>query len=304
VVTHLPGGHLALVLVLHHVLADGIGGLAVLAALADAPPPAPAPVAAPEPGARPGSPAPRPSLRSASRELGGARPRAAPATSLNRPTGPRRAIVTATVDLAPLRAAAHASGATVNDLLLVATTGAAAQVLAGRGEFPSALVVSVPVSARPGTGAGELGNQVGVMPVWVPLGEGRARRLAAVAAATSRQRGGQGRGTSAVLVGPAFRVLAAAGLLRAFVDRQRLVNLFLTNLRGPAEPLAIAGARVVDAVPLTGTQGNVGLAFAALSYAGRLTVTALLDPDVVPERRVLRQALQHELDAAVALGSA
>jgi hypothetical protein len=100
-------------------------------------------------------------------------------------------------------------------------------------------------------------------------------------------------------VGPAFRILAAAGLLRPVVDRQRLVNLFLTNLRGPSEPLAIAGAHVADAVPLSATQGNVGLAFAALSYAGRLTVTALLDPDVVPERHVLRRALQDELDALV-----
>jgi hypothetical protein len=210
--------------------------------------------------------------------------------------------VTATVDLAPLRAAAHAAGATINDLLLVAATGAAAHVLAGRGEFPSALVVSVPVSARAGTSTAELGNRVGVMPVWVPLGQGRAARLAAVAAATSRQRGVGGRGTSAVLVAPAFRALAAVGLLRPFVNRQRLVNLFLTNLRGPSEPLTIAGARVVDAVPLSGTQGNVALAFAALSYAGRMSVTALIDPDVVPERRVLRQALQHELDAVTALG--
>jgi hypothetical protein len=297
--TGLPGDRCALVVVLHHVLADGMGGLAVLAALADG---TDLERVEPSPAARPGSSGEarrraRPALRHALAELGGGRPRRAPATSLNRPTGPRRMLVTAEVDLAGLRAAARAAGATVNDVLLVAVTGAVRAVLAARGEVPEDLVVSVPVSARRGTSAGDLGNRVGVMPVRVPLAGSRGARLRVVAADTADRRSSGARGSSAALMAPAFRALAATGLLRAVIDRQRLVNLFVTNLRGPAQPLAIAGAPVLEVVPMTSTQGNVAVAFAALSYAGRLTVTAVLDPDVVAQAALLRQALQAELTA-------
>jgi hypothetical protein len=296
----LPGDRCAVVVVMHHVLADGMGGLAVLQALADGAEPKPAaPQAAAPPagtGPTPGG-APRPALRHALGELGGGRPRRAPTTSLNRPTGPHRALRTADVDLAGVRATARAAGATVNDVLLVAVTGAVRAVLDARGEAPAELVVSVPVSARSGTHAGDLGNRVGVMPVRVPMAGTSEQRLRAVAAQTAQRRSAGTRGSSAALMAPVFRVLARTGLLRAVIDRQRLVNLFVTNLRGPAQPLTIAGAPVLEVVPLSSTQGNVAVAFAALSYAGRLTVTALLDPDVVAEAGLLREALQSQLAA-------
>lgn len=68
-------------------------------------------------------------------------------------------------------------------------------------------------------------------------------------------------------------------------------------MAGPTGPLAFAGARILRVVPVTITAGNVGVAFAALSYAGRLTVTVIVDPDVVPEADDLAAALAGELRA-------
>ncbi|WP_421742986.1 WS/DGAT domain-containing protein [Cellulomonas sp.] len=48
-------------------------------------------------------------------------------------------------------------------------------------------------------------------------------------------------------------------------------------------------------MPITVTAGNVGVAFAALSYAGALTVTVITDPDVVPETDALAADLGSEL---------
>jgi WS/DGAT/MGAT family acyltransferase len=312
VLSGLADGGLAVVVVMHHVLADGIGGLAVLAALADTPARSHGPgrgrgtraasvAAAPAPGAATDSR--WGSLRAAGRELGGGRPRRAPSTSVNRPTGARRVMVSVACDLDGVRGTARRQGATVNDLLLVAVTEATGALLRERGETPSDLVVSVPVSARGGTTAGDLGNRVGVMPVRVPMGGRLDERLAAVAADTSTRRAGA-RGSSVRLVGPAFRALASTGLLRAFIDRQRLVNLFLTNVRGPADVLTLDGAPLRSVLPLTATQGNIGIAFAALSYAGSLRVVAVLDPDVVPEHELLREALAHALAALAALPAA
>ncbi|ANS28236.1 hypothetical protein R1CP_17750 [Rhodococcus opacus] len=316
VVTGLIDDHTGLVLVLHHVVADGIGGLAVLARLvdgADATGPAAdnenPPSAAPPRGRFVDGVCERcRTLRRVQRriarirggwaELGRGRGGWAPRCSLNAATGPRRRVVTVDVGLDGVRAAGRRSGATVNDVLLVAVTGALAGLLRERMEFPQELVVSVPVSARSSATSGHLGNQVGVMPVRVPLVGSFQDRLTTVSGVTRVQKM-RTRGTSSALIGPLFRILAALRLFRWFVDRQRLVNSFLTNLPGPAGQVVIAGAPITGITPITVTAGNVGVAFAALSYAGTLTVTIIVDPDVVPEVRELAAALHEQFRAAI-----
>ena len=157
-------GRAALVLVVHHVLADGTAGLAVLGRLMDGAPSLPAP----------DFPRPAPSLvrlavdtaasrvRSVGRlpvmvrrltsaviELGPSlRTKAAPC-SLNRPTGTHRQVRTVRTDLTPVARLAHQHGATVNDVILTAITGALHLLLAERGEHMPGFVVSIPVSSRP-----------------------------------------------------------------------------------------------------------------------------------------------------------
>ncbi|REE71164.1 WS/DGAT/MGAT family acyltransferase [Rhodococcus wratislaviensis] len=311
VVTGLIDDHTGLVLVLHHVVADGIGGLAVLARLVDGADPAgPADDTAAPPRGRfvdrvserfrtlrrlPHRVA---RIRGGWAELGRGRGGWAPRCSLNAATGPRRKVMIVDVGLDGVRAAGRRSGATVNDVLLVAVTGALAELLRERKEFPQELVVSVPVSARSSATSGHLGNQVGVMPVRVPLVGSFQERLTTVSGVTRVQKM-RTRGTSSALIGPLFRILAALRLFRWFVDRQRLVNSFLTNLPGPPGQLVIAGAPITGITPITVTAGNVGVAFAALSYAGTLTVTIIVDPDVVPEVRELAAALHEQFRAAI-----
>ncbi len=309
VVTGLAGGRTALVVVFHHVLTDGIGGLAVLARLVDGLPvahgggfPIPAPrrrdllvdawrsrlraLGRLRVGAR--------RLRAAAAELGAGGVGRAARCSLNRPTGRRRAFAVVRVDLAAVLAAAHAQGGTVNDVVLTAVTGALRSVLAARGEDADRLVVSVPVSARVRAGPTELGNQVGVIPVMVPTTGEPARRLATVARIT-RQRRTSAPGSSAALIGPVFRVLAKAGVYGWLVDRQRLVNTFVSNLHGPEQRLSFLGAPVVDMIAVSGISGNVSVAFVALSYAGALNVTVIADPQLCPDLDDVAVALEGEL---------
>jgi diacylglycerol O-acyltransferase / wax synthase len=197
-VTGLAGGGTGLVIVMNHVLADGIGGLAVLARLVDETPD-------PPPGhpERAGFPVPAPGVRTLAAEawvgrarrlthpgrsvgairqglaeLGGARPpRRLPATSLNRPTGPQRRIDAVAADLAAVRDLGHAYGGTVNDVILAAIAGALRALLARRGEQLDLVTVAVPVSARRAAAGGQLGNQVGVMPVALPARGDLAARV-------------------------------------------------------------------------------------------------------------------------------
>ena len=296
-----PARRGALVVVLHHVLADGLGGLGVLAALAD---PQPAgDVAGPRPAAAPrGVPGALGWLHGLLElGLGGGPPVLAARTSLNRATGRTRRLHVAHVPLAAFREGAHRHGGSINDAMVAAVVGALAGLLAARGEHPRRLVVSVPVTARR-TGDRRAGNDNGVLPVAVPVGLDRAARVRHVAAATARRKD-RPRGRSAAPLGAAFRRLAALGWFRWFVEHQRLVHTFETNVRGPADRLRIAGHEVSALVPVAVNPGNVGAAFAVISYAGELAVTVVTDPDVVPDDETLVALLTAELQAFVADGT-
>jgi diacylglycerol O-acyltransferase len=223
------------------------------------------------------------------------RARAAP-TSLNRPTGSRRRFETVGCELGAVRAAGAASGATINDVILTAVAGAIAALLRRRGEHAEELVISVPFSSRQTGGAGNLGNQSGVVPFVVPTCGSLGERLAVVHEATTRAKHG-GRGSSAAILGPAFRILAGTRLFRFFIDHQRIVHTIVTNVRGPDRELRLAGVPISRVIPLSVATGNITVAFAALSYAGRLTITLVADPEAVPDLRTLREALQERLSA-------
>ena len=302
----LPAGGFAVVIVLHHVVADGLGGLAVLGALADG---VPLPEWTPSP-----TPTRRDVVRDASRRrrtamaslgrtvrttlsglremgVGAQRPARVAATSILRPTTGRRQVRVVDAALEPVVEAAHRHGVTVNDLIVTAVAGTLFDVMGARSEFPAQVVISVPVSAR--TSGGDLGNQVGAVPVAVTRALSVEERLAEVATQTRRAKSQQ-RGSSAAVLSVVFRSLAALRLGQYFINRQRLVHTFETNLRGPTQEVLMAGTPLTQIVPIAVNPGNVGVSFDVLSYAGRLTISVVADPVVVPEvQRVVHLLGRH-----------
>lgn len=304
----LPGlarGRVGLLIRWHHVLADGLAALTLLAPLFDpapgrspgapdapgslgsggGPPPEPAPARAPV-HARGRAPA-----GAAARLLGGAAQvrgalaeGRAPALSINRPVGPRRRAALVRADLAAVRELAHRHGGTVNDVVLTAVAGGARRLLAARGELAGVpeLKVSVAASVRaPGDPAG--GNRAGVRVVAVPVDEpDPVAGLRRIAATTAGQR-----------ARPPYRPggrLAQRWMVRV-MDRQRLVNVLLSNVRGPAAPLLFAGAPVRELFQLGAVQGNLALAVGVVSYAGTLGIDVVADADVVPDLPVFVEGL-------------
>lgn len=80
-------------------------------------------------------------------------------------------------------------------------------------------------------------------------------RPAAIARITQARRSAAP-GASTALLGPAFRTLAKLGAFRWFVDRQRLVTTYVTNLRGPDIPLSFLGAPITGVIPVSMITGN------------------------------------------------
>ncbi len=315
-VSGLAEDKVALILVLHHVLADGIGGLAVLASLMDGVVPTTMVEGPADDRARPTAhelatdamqsrwqairalPAALRQLPGSFRSAGGLHPPPAGDCSLLHPTGPRRQIGVARVNLAALHALAKTDGATVNDALLAVVGAALRDVLLSRGETLDFFRVTVPVAGRHPRTTGQLGNDVAVLVIEIPGSGSFTDRLRLISARVRAARAISAAPSPAALVGPLFRAIAAMGGYRVYLRRQHRFHTIISNVRGPGQLLSLAGSPVESIVPIAVEDlGNVTVIFVALSYAGTLTVSVIADPDQVPDLPVLMDALQTEFDA-------
>jgi diacylglycerol O-acyltransferase / wax synthase len=311
----LDGGDSGLVVVLDHVLADGLGGIAVMTALLD---PGPAAV-------RPWEPAPPPSLVDVALDrvrgwwkavLRGLQLLSRPVstvrswreawdvllaggpsamTSLNHPTGVSRRLVAVNVDLEGFHAMARSSGGTINDAVLAAVATGLERLNAARGETPAVLYASIPVALRQVGSANELGNRVTGMRVPLRMGPGTlTSRIKQIAGYTRLHRAFR-LDPAAVGLFAAVRDLLGSSVGRWYIERQRLINVFVTNMVGPSEPLSMLGAEVLDIVPVAPISGNVPIAIGVLSYAGTLTVSVNADPEALPDLDAFVAGLRHSM---------
>lgn len=306
------GGSAALVIVLHHALADGVGGLAVLANLVDGAPtttgvPFPRPAPAADALARDALGAKLSGLRHIARSWhllrssmgagGGLRPPRVAPCSLNQRTGPRRQMAVVRADAAALRAAAHKDGATTNDAILVAVARALHQVLAARGEPVGTIVLTVPVSGRRAASGTALGNMVSPMLVPVQTAGDPPASLEQVAAYVRAHKADATGPAPIAVLGWLFRPLAAIGGFRWYMNHQHRMHSLVSHVRGPAEPVTFGGSSVTSAIPVSvGQAGNGTIYFQVLSYAGGITIAAITDPAHFPDLGALTGALRAELD--------
>ncbi len=315
-ISDLADGGVAVVVVLHHVLADGLGGLNVLAALVDPGLP-PAHVRFPRAsptrarlardamqtrfqGLRQVTGSWR-SLRRAMFAGGGFHPTRALPCSLVQRTGPRRRMAVVRVDRAALRAAAHRYGATTNDAILVAVGGALHQYLQSRGESIEPIAITVPVSGRRPGGGSAVGNLVSPMLVNIPTSGDVGERLAQVEAAVRAHRAAATGPPPIAILGGLFRLLARLGGYRFYMNHQHRFHTLVTHVRGPVDPVTLGGHLVNAAIPVgVGEGGNMTAYFEVLSYAGVLTIAMIVDPDHGPNLDDLTRRLQSELDSIIA----
>jgi diacylglycerol O-acyltransferase / wax synthase len=294
VIPGLPGGRVGLLVVVHHVVADGLRGVATIAALLD---PAPhgerwdAPEWRPEPpptalelvtdnmrtqvrAIRRARPAHFPQQLGALRAVSREQARHAPPTPLTGSIGPGRRLLVVQDPLEDLRARAHAHGGTINDLLLAAVTTGLRSMLGEQGLCPGGLVLraTVPVGARPG-------NTGGMIVVPLPVGTSDpSQRLQAIIAETGRRKQHPSEGIAGIVAMPAS--LARLGVAWARHAAATHINLYVTNVPGPPVPLYLAGARLLDAIPVAPLVADVRLSVTALSYDGVLSIALLADQAV------------------------
>jgi WS/DGAT/MGAT family acyltransferase len=315
----LEDGGQAVLIKVHHAVADGIGTMALAEALFDRDDTAPAPAtpdpAAPStrpvPGAAPGGMElfasalarqlaapwrelydtsrravadPPGAYRRATRTAAGiwqlARAGSTPPTALNHAVGPDRQVTFFDVPRARIKAARRA-GASDNDVILAAV---AAALHARLGPHAPARVRTVlPVSTR-SRRQGQPGSWTATLTVDLPIGPMTpADRLAAVERAAARaKRSDQVRGSQVVM--DAIGTLAPPFLharFARFAYRGNWFNLIVSTLPGPRGPRYLAGSRVAAAYPIIPLAEDVGVTVGALRWNDRVTIGLNADPSQV-----------------------
>lgn len=318
----LPEGRVGLFMRLHHAIADGVAGVAVLGAFADT-------VAEPREATAPAwIPASVPSRRTlladnvrrrlqgtghtlwalaepintvrrvqqgwpALREIFGEG--RAPRTSFNRRIGSDRRLAVIRSNLDLVKDIAHAHRATINDVLLTAVAGGYRTLLRSRGERVSGVVLRafVPVSLHQEQPGKARGNVDAGMVVPLPIGESdEVRRLERIAA-DSAERKKKRRP-------PAGSIFRSVFLQRAFLrlmPRQRLMNAYVANVPGSPVALYFARSSVLELFPLVPITGNISIGVGALSYAGRFNITVVADRELCPDLEAFVEGVNRSLDA-------
>lgn len=323
-ITGLAGGRVGLFIRMHHVVADGMAGIASLGVFMDTTAdveitPAPVWEPAPPPTRRElladnlrqragtarrlaaGLTHPAVSLDhfgdqwSAARELFTSPP--GPATSMNRLIGDDRTYAVVRTRLDTVRHVAHAHDAKINDVLLTAVAGGLTRLLHDRGELPGNLDVPiyVPISLRRNGTLPQDGNLISQMVVHLPLGDSTPEaRLRQIAVETERRKQ-----RPRPPLGAIFRSRVLSGLMLKPIARQR-INVETANLPGPATPLYLAGAEVLEILPLLNLIGNVTLGVGALSYNSHFDLAVTADRDTYPDLDRLVVGIDDELHRLVA----
>ena len=311
IIPGLSDRRIGVLLVLHHVVADGLRGVALVTSLLDSTPlaqvddvrwlPQPAPTRQDLvrdnlqrrwDGVRRFRPARL--LRSARtvRALSHAPGHRAPSTSLTGPIGDQRHLIVLRYDLEDLRTAAHNHGCTINDLLIAAVTTGLRDLLSRRGENYDRLqlLASVPVGARQGS---EGGMFIAPLPVGVP---DDAERLRVITHATATGKRRPDQGVAGIVALPAS--LAWLGVAWARRSAASRINLYVTNVPGPPSALYLAGARLLQAVPLAPLVAGVRLSVTALSYDGQFALSLLVD-DSLPDLPILAAGVRAAFEGYV-----
>jgi WS/DGAT/MGAT family acyltransferase len=226
-------------------------------------------------------------------------------TPLNRPISPNRRFALATGDLASVKRAGKAAGATVNDALLAIVAGAIGRYLnasedpAGRAGADARPVALVPVSVRPAAGAeGETGNRISTVFVDLPVGEPElGARIQAVAAQTRQLKESAAVRAGAMMVGASgFAPPLVSGLLARSMGTVRAFNLVVSNIPGPQQTFYLSGVALQGVYPIVPLNpANQGLTVGIISYDGRLCFGLLADRDLDPPLAVAAEGLLSEL---------
>ncbi len=230
----------------------------------------------------------------------------APRTPFNAPITPHRKFAYRAASLQTVKDIKNALGATVNDVVMAVCAGALRAYLEKRGALPEApLTTMVPVSIRTGEETEKWTNRVSgifaLLPTEEPDPIERVRKV-----------------HESMMSGKQLFDAVPADMLTDFASfpppavftramrmfvRWRLsermsppVNLVISNVPGPREPLYAAGARLVHYFPVSTIVDGQGLNITVQSYLDSLDFGLVACRELVPDLWDLADGIVREID--------
>ncbi len=207
------------------------------------------------------------------------------------------------VPLATVKAISRVLGGTVNDVILTAVAGALRRYLLARGEPVSTHGVRamVPVNLLPPGAKSDGGNHFGLVYVTLPLAvEDQVERMAQLHHEMAAIKASPEAHISYSFVG----MLGAmpVGIERTLVDALcRMATLVVTNVPGPRKPNTLAGKPVRRVMFWVPEAAGIGMGVSIFSYAGGVQVGVLVDVTLIPDPEVISAAFDAEMADLIAL---
>jgi WS/DGAT/MGAT family acyltransferase len=334
----LTEGRTAVLLKMHHALADGIGGMLIASALFDLAPDAPlgpSPSRAWEPEPAPSSvelvreavedlflhpleavaraaEAPGRAISGLGETLGGMRSVAGmgspPAGPFDVRVGPNRRFATVEAPFARFREVKDALGGTVNDVVLATVAGGLHQLLESRGEHTKGrtLRVMMPVSVRSRAEQGDVGNRVAPTLIDVPVGPmAPTTRLRRVRAATQELKSsGMAVSADSIIGLGAYAPPALHAMAARLASKGRWFNLVVSNIPAPQTPLYLAGAELVASYPAMPLGERCALSIACTSLVGTMAFGLTADWDALRDIGVLAAGIEAAIEDLAAAATA
>ncbi|MFC8592225.1 wax ester/triacylglycerol synthase family O-acyltransferase [Streptomyces atroolivaceus] len=216
-----------------------------------------------------------------------------------RSSGTRR-LATAELEAEAVQRIRRAEGGTANDVLLAVVAGALRRWMLERGEplpgaDPRALV---PVSRRRPGGAAD-GNRLSAYLLGLPVGEPDAReRLRLVRTAMDRNKAAgpmRGAGAVAVLADQLPALAHRFGAPLAGNAARMLFDILVTSVPLPRSALSLGGCPLRAVYPMAPLARGQSLAVALSTYGGRVQVGLVADGKALPDLGRLASAVHDEL---------
>lgn len=230
---------------------------------------------------------------------------------LTGPVSDLRRYAATEVALADVKAVSDRFGVTINDVALAAVTGSYRDALMRRGLVPrpDSLRTLVPVSVRPATRMGVSDNRVSLMLPFLPVDiDDPVSRLRAVhdrmttaKSSGQRQAGGTVVWLSAKLV--PFAVSAAVVRLLSRLPQHGMATV-ATNVPGPRRQVTVLGRKVIRLLPIPPIAVQLRTGVAMLSYADTLAFGVVADFDTAADIGELVAGINREVHLLAAASRA
>ncbi|MFJ3938011.1 wax ester/triacylglycerol synthase family O-acyltransferase [Streptomyces parvus] len=228
-------------------------------------------------------------------------------SALTAPSSGTRRLATADLDAGDLQRIRRAEGGTANDILLAVVAGALRRWMAERGDSlpaadPRALV---PVSRRRPGGATASGNRLSAYLLGLPVTAADPReRLRAVRSAMDRNKAAgplKGAGAVAVLADQLPPLAHRFGAPLAANAARLLFDVLVTSVPLPRSALSLGGCPLTALYPMAPLARGQSLAVALSTYGGRVHVGLVADGKALPDLDRLAAAVEDEFTELYAL---